>query len=107
MYTYNGNYPLYAVFLPDPKNSGHRIPFKCRIESDSGQFYTLSTAGLRDIGQELTIVTPKNFKKTEGARVIMDGIVYSVQSVRASIPDKTIGGTLNRKINAEYYIELI
>lgn len=106
MHTYNGNFPLIGVFLPDSKNTGHRIPFKCRIMGDEGQYFTVNAAGLRDTGVGLTIATPKRFQKSEGARVILDGIIYSVSSIQAFIPDKTIGGSIRRKINAEYVIRL-
>ena len=106
MLTYNGNFPNLAIFLPDKDDSTNRIPFKCRVAEENTQFFSYNSGGLVDIGTNLAIITPKRFELQNGAKVILDGIRYSIQSITPFIPDSANKGPFNRKINAEYLIQL-
>lgn len=106
MYILHGDFPLIGQYLPDKTNQQERIPFKCRIVSDAPQFFTTVLGGLMDIGTSLTIVTPKHLEYVTGARVIIDGVMYSVNSVTPYIPDQVAQGFVQRKLLAEYIIQL-
>ena len=106
MLTYNGNFPNLGVYLPDKNDSTNRIPFRCRIAEENIQVFSYNTGGLVDIGANLAIITPKRFELESGARVVLDGIRYSVQSITPFIPDSANRGPFIRKINAEYLIQL-
>lgn len=106
MYTYNGNYPLVGIFLPDKANPNERIPFRYKMLEDTTQFFTTNN-GLIDSGISMSIITPKKIDYKEGSKIIIEGIKYSISSVTVRIPDKIVGITIRRKINAEYIIGLI
>jgi len=63
-------FPSIAYYIPDPKNLGGRIPFKCKVLQDSPQFFTQSASGLTDIGIGAQISTYRNFKYTPNAKVL-------------------------------------
>lgn len=106
MYTYNGDYPLVGILIPDKTNPNERIPFKYKMLEDTTQFFTTS-GGLMDSGIAMSIVTPKKIDYVEGAKIIIEGIKYSISGITVRIPDKAIGMTIRRKINAEYIIGLV
>ena len=106
MFTYNGNFPLLAFFLPDEDNQQVRTPFKYRSITEGGAFYSQSLSGLVDVGTNLTMITPKRLVFTKGSRVLVDGIIYSVNSINPFIPDNAAQGIFKRKLNAQYLIQL-
>jgi hypothetical protein len=106
MFIYEGGFPLIAYYIEDKTNTQARIPFKCRIISEAGQFFTTTLSGLIDTGTNLTISTPKRLIYKPGAKVIIDGIMYSVASINPFIPDNVSQGIIKRKINANYIIVL-
>ena len=106
MYTYAGNYPLVGIFLPDKANPNERIPFKYKMLEDTTQFFT-TIGGLIGSGIAMSIITPKKIDYKEGSKVIIEGIKYSISSITVRIPDKAVGMTIRRKINAEYIIGLV
>ena len=106
MITYNGNFPLLGHFLPEENNQQVRVPFKYRNITEGAQFYSESLSGLIDIGTELTILTPKRFDFKKGVKVIIDGTLYSVESINPFIPDNVNQGPFRRKLNAQYLLEL-
>lgn len=106
MYTYDGDYPLVGIFLPDKTNPNERIPFRYKMLEDTTQFFTVN-GGLMDSGVAMSIVTPKKIDYKEGSKIIIEGIKYSISHVIVRIPDKAVGMTVRRKINAEYIIGLV
>jgi len=105
MYTYNGSYPLIGYYMPDStKNS--KVAFKCRYAQEEGAVF-FNRQGLIDTGTSAMVITPKRLKYVKGARVVINGIRYSVESIRPFIPDKVAGGTIKTTINAEYLIQLV
>ena len=109
MFTYKGNYPLVADYIPDGSNTQARIAFRCRKVSEAAQFFSENIGGVLDTGTNLTIITPKRFKykATDEPKVIIDGIVYSVESINPFVPDQANVGPFSRKINAQYLIQLV
>lgn len=105
MDVFSGNMPQIAFFLEDAAAT-NRIKFKCRIEQDGAQFYTRNIGGLIDTGTNAVIVTNKPLKYKNGARVIMDDIMYSVISITPFIPDNVPHGMLKRKAFTQYVMQL-
>jgi hypothetical protein len=106
MFTYNGNFPLIAYYIEDKNNTQSRVPFKCRKTGEEAQFFSISLSGLADTGTNLTLSTPKYIKYKEGSKVILDGIMYSVEGIYPYVPDQVPQGLVKRKINAYYLIVL-
>lgn len=106
MFTYNGNFPLIAYYIEDKDNNQSRVPFKCRKTGEEPQFFSINLSGLSDTGTELTLITPKKLEYKKGAKVIMDGIMYSVERIQPFVPDQVQQGLVKRKINAYYLIML-
>lgn len=106
MKVYNGNYPIIAYYVPDDENQQSRIPFRCRKVSEGAQFFTESLSGLVDTGTSLSIVTPKHLKYQKAAKVIIDGILYSVTRIDPFIPDQANRGPFKTKNDANYLIQL-
>ena len=77
MSVYNGSYPLVGIAIDKEQN---RMPFKYRIITDGGQFFTVNSTGLKDVGHELLIATPRNVEKAN--HIILDGIHYSVKRIK-------------------------
>jgi len=109
MYTYNGNYPLVAYYIPDGSNTQSRVVFRCKKTSEAPQFYSESLSGLIDTGTSLTIITPKKFefKAINEPKVLIDGIIYSVEGIYPYVPDQANQGPFSRKLNANYMISLV
>ena len=105
MYTYNGGYPVVGYYMPD-ESEQTRVGFRCKYITEDGAVF-FNRGGMIDVGSNMLIVTPKKINYVKGARAIVDGIQYSVQSVQPFIPDKAAGGSVKRKINVEYLIQLV
>jgi hypothetical protein len=95
--------PQVAYYIPEENT---RIPFKCRLISDGGQFYTRNVGGLLDNGTNAILVTRAPLKYKNGAKVIMDDILYSVVSITPFIPDSVATGVFKRKTQSYYTIAL-
>ena len=107
MIAYNGNYPIIAYYVQDKDNLQGRTAFRCRKVNEDSQFFAESSSGLIDIGRGgLTLVTPKKLTYATGAKVIVDGILYTVNSMSLYIPDAVAQGPFSRKMNAIYMIQL-
>ncbi len=105
MYTYNGGYPNIGYYMPD-ESEQTKIAFKCKYIQEGGEIF-FNRSGMIDVGMSALIVTPKSLKYEKGARVAIDGVRYSVASIQPFIPDKAAGGKVNKKVNAEYLIQLV
>lgn len=102
---FDGNMPKQAYFIPSG-NISTRIPFRCRLEGDAAQFYTQNIGGLIDTGTSALIVTKRKFDYKQGAKVILDDILYSVISITPFIPDTVAHGIFRRKASTRYVIQL-
>lgn len=101
-----GEFPNIAYYIPDGKNLQARIPFRCRIESPSGQAFSVNLNGLIDTGIGATISTPVKLEYKSGAKVLLNDILYSVGAIQPYIPDSMAQGLVKQKINVEYIIAL-
>jgi hypothetical protein len=95
--------PQIAFYIPEGNT---RIPFKCRRISDGGQFFTRSAGGLMDSGTSAVLVTRAPLKYTNGSKVILDDILYSVTAITPFIPDSVSAGVFKRKTQTYYTITL-
>jgi hypothetical protein len=109
MFTYNGGYPLIAYYIPKGSNTQSRIVFRCRKVSEAAQFFSQNINGVIDTGTNLTIIAPKRFDfvAKDKPKVIIDGIIYSVESINPYVPDQANVGPFNRKKNVQYLIQLV
>lgn len=102
-----GNYPMVGFYIPDGDTAQNRIPFRYRIVSDAFQAYTTTGNGLVDVGTGATIVTSTKFAFSTKAKVIMNDILYSVQSITPVITDAMAQGLVKKKLLTEYVIALV
>lgn len=100
-------FPLIAYFIPDGSNLQARIPFKCKVDEESPQFFTQSASGLTDIGTRARIVTYMNFKYTNNSKVLWNNVLYSVESIIPFVPDPSVGGFSKKRVAVEYIFNLI
>jgi hypothetical protein len=102
-----GNYPMVGFYIPDGDTAQNRISFRYRIVSDAFQSYTTTGNGLVDVGTAATIVTSTKFAFSTKAKVIMNDILYSVQSITPVITDAMAQGLVKKKLLTEYIINLV
>lgn len=100
-------FPNVGYYIPDKSNLSARVAFKCRIVNDAPQFFNQPIAGLVDVGTNLTLVTWKNLPFKNGAKVLFNDVLYSVQSITPFIPDPSRAGFVKQKLQAEYLLQLI
>ena len=107
MSLFNQGYPNVAYFIEDKNNLGNRVPFKCRVVEESPQFYTQVAGGIADIGTNLTLITWKKFQFKQGAKVLFNEVLYSIDSIVPFIADTSRQGFTKAKIDAEYLLRLV
>ena len=107
MAVFNAGFPSVAFYIPDKDNLNARIPFKCRILDEGAQFYSQPISGGVDIGASAALITWKKFEFKTGAKVILNDVLYSVESISPYIPDPAMLGFVRGKANAEYVFRLI
>jgi hypothetical protein len=95
--------PQMAFYIPEENT---RIPFKCRMITEGGQFYTRNIGGLLDTGTNAILITRAPLKYKSGAKVIVDDILYSVVSITPFIPDSVATGVFKRKNHSYYTVAL-
>ena len=101
-------FPSIAYYIQDGDNLGSRIPFKCRVlEEDGAQFFTQTVAGLVDVGSNARLITYKRLFFKQNAKVLWNDVLYSVQSITPFIPDPSAAGFTKRKMQTEYFIQLV
>lgn len=100
-------FPNVGYYIPDKNNLGGRIAFKCRIVGDAPQFFNQPIAGMVDVGTNLTLVTWKKLKYENGAKILFNDVLYSVQSIVPFIPDPSRAGFTRQKLQVEYLIQLV
>jgi hypothetical protein len=102
-----GNYPMVGFFIPDGDTTQNRIAFKYRIVSEPLQSYSSTPNGLIDVGTGATIITSTKFQYTSKSKVIMNDILYSVNSITPVITDAMAQGLVKKKLMSEYIISLV
>lgn len=107
MSIFNQGFPNVAYYIPDSKNLGGRVAFKCRVAVEGVQFFSQPISGLTDIGTNLSIVTWRKFEFKQGAKVLYNDILYSVQSIMPYIADPSRQGFTKSKTDVEYLISLV
>ena len=106
MSIFNSGFPNVAYFLPT--GEGEKIAIKCRILTESPQVYAQPTAGLIDVGsQGMTISTWKKITINSKSKMIVNDVLYSIQSIVPVVADPYSQGFTKTKNRTEYYIQLV
>lgn len=100
------NFPNVAYFIPDGINLNSRIPIKCRILDEEGQFFQVNLSGLIDVGTSATISTPTKLDMGKNSKIILNDVLYSIKSIIPYLPDPSIQGLIKKKVGSEYIIQL-
>ena len=101
-------FPSVAYYIPDKSNLGGRIPFKCRIAEEQVQAFSQSMGGLVDIGLgTVRLIAYKELKFNQGAKVLWNNVLYSVESIVPYIPDPSMQGFTKKRLQVEYIITMV